>query len=261
VARGGAFRPWRTELAFGQRQAELPSLRLNTPGGNIVELHGKIDRVDLIEREAAFAVLDYKLRGDKLSMARVYHGLSLQLLTYLLVLQAQGDKLAGKPLTPAAAFYVTLLRKLERTRNPDEALAPSDPLFHLQHKQRGVFDRQYIAHLDRELAAGETSDVVQASIKKDGNWGDIGHSDAVEANEFRALMRFVRRQIMKLVDQVLRGNIAVAPYLLGKVSPCPGCDYRSVCRFEVAVNRYRPLENVKKTEVLARIIEEVDDGA
>src|SRR5581483_7395047 len=109
----GRFKPIRAELTFGfDDGAGLAALELSTAQRNVLRLRGKIDRVDLLEDQAAFAVIDYKLSGNQLSLDRVYHGISLQLLTYLLVLQTAGESLAGKKLTPAAAFYVKLLRQL-----------------------------------------------------------------------------------------------------------------------------------------------------
>src|SRR5262249_44599871 len=92
VAQRGGFRPRWVELKFGPGQA-LPPLILSTPGGREVHLRGKIDRVDLLEKQAAFAVIDYKLTERTLALDQVYHGLSLQLLTYLLVLEAGGENL------------------------------------------------------------------------------------------------------------------------------------------------------------------------
>ena len=108
----GKLIPWKAELQFGDGR-EIPPLVLNTPNGREVRLRGKIDRVDLLENQAAFAVIDYKYRGSSLALDWVYHGLSLQLLTYLLVLQANGNHLAKRKLVPAAAFYVQLLRQLQ----------------------------------------------------------------------------------------------------------------------------------------------------
>jgi ATP-dependent helicase/nuclease subunit B len=44
--RRGEFRPAWAELAFGGKDALLPPHTVNTPRGNVVELQGKIDRVD-----------------------------------------------------------------------------------------------------------------------------------------------------------------------------------------------------------------------
>src|SRR3982751_6387114 len=43
------------------------------------------------------------------------------LLTYLLVHRDNGQQRTGPPMSPAAAFYVRLLRQLEPVSHPDEA--------------------------------------------------------------------------------------------------------------------------------------------
>jgi ATP-dependent helicase/nuclease subunit B len=136
IAQRGQFHTAFGKLPFGSDDAAIPPLIVQTPNGHQVHLHGQIDRVDILENQAAFTILDYRLYGGDIRLSHVYHGLSLQLLTYLLVLQANSQTLAGRPMTPAAAFYVRLLRQLERYDHPSEAPDPSDPGFVID-KQRG----------------------------------------------------------------------------------------------------------------------------
>jgi len=42
----------------------------------------------------------------------------------------------------------------------------------------------------------------------------------------------------------------VRPYRIGLVTPCPHCEFRSVCRFDPAINSYLNLEPMKRSEVL-----------
>jgi ATP-dependent helicase/nuclease subunit B len=258
-ARRGKFRPWKAELAFGMSGAKdsLPPLELSTPGGNVVKLHGKIDRVDLIEEQAAVAVIDYKLSGNALDLTRVYHGISLQLLTYLLVLQNAGQQLAGRPLTPAAAFYVKLLRKLESVPHPADATPPTDEKFNLKVKPRGIFDRRFVGALDSELESG-ASDVVKLYIKKDGGIG--ANSDAAEPEPFAALLSLVRVRIGQLADQIVEGDVRVRPYRIGTNTPCPACPYRSVCRFEPVLDGYHALMTMSRDEVIERATKEAGDA-
>jgi ATP-dependent helicase/nuclease subunit B len=252
AAKRGKFKPWKTELGFGipTDGADLvPAFPLTTPNGKKVELYGKIDRVDLIEEQAAFAVIDYKLSGSRLMLESVYHGLSLQLLTYLLVLQKSAKHLGKPSLTPAAAFYVKLLRTLEMVDHPDEAKSPDEPAFHLKEKPRGVFDRNYLPALDGELLAGN-SDVVQVFLKKDGGVGK--KSDAVEPATFAGLLKLVEQKLGELADQIILGDIKVAPYRIGTATPCPRCDYRSICRFDPARQPYRKLEPIDRDQVIEK---------
>jgi ATP-dependent helicase/nuclease subunit B len=251
IARG-QFRPAKVDLRFGDG-ARWPAFSVATPKGNRVDLSGSIDRIDIVKTPEGdhVSVMDYRMRGEGLALDRVYHGLSLQLLTYLLVLEAGGEKLAGRPLTPAAAFYVRLLRQLEDIRHPSEAIGPEDPRFDLQVKPRGMFDARFVRALDSELTTG-ASDVVQVFVNKDGNFGKRNQSDAAAHNEFTALLRLVRLRIGETVDRLLSGDIRVMPVRIRQESPCVRCDFRSVCRFDVGVNRYRVLEAMNREEVLSR---------
>jgi ATP-dependent helicase/nuclease subunit B len=251
--RRGQFRPAKVDLRFGE-DAKWPAFSVPTQKGNRVDISGSIDRIDILKTPDGdhVSVTDYRLRADALALDRVYHGLSLQLLTYLLVLQAGGQELAGRPLTPAAAFYVRLLRQLEDIDHPGDALSPEDPAFDLQVKPRGMFDARFVRDLDSDLTTG-ASDVVQVYVNKDGGIGRKNSSDAAGQNEFTALLRLVRQRIGEAVDRLLSGDIRVMPFRIRQESPCARCDFRSVCRFDPAVNRYRILESLNREEVLSRV--------
>jgi ATP-dependent helicase/nuclease subunit B len=259
AAKHGRLKPWRAELIFDEG-AELQPLKIKTPNGNQLVLRGKIDRVDLIEDQAAFAVIDYKLTGNKLALDQVYHGLSLQLLTYLLVLQNNGEKLAGKKLTPVAAFYVKLLRQLEKVDHPDDATAPDDPLFDLRVKPRGIIDWKHRKLVDSQHTS-KASEVVQLYVKSDGTLGNRNNSDGCDSSEFSAMLDLVQRKLGELADRMLSGDITISPYRINQTSACMRCEYRCVCRFDVTVNRYHQLVPMKREDVLSRVMKERGDGA
>jgi ATP-dependent helicase/nuclease subunit B len=252
--RRGTLRPAMAELGFGVDGGALEALRLPTPRGNTVVLHGKIDRVDRGD-DGEVAVIDYKMSDKKLTLAHVRHGLSLQLLTYLLVLEANGEKLFERDIKPAGAFYARLLRWLESVKHPDEATDPQQPEFHLSTKPRGIFDARFLGAFDSQLDSGASS-VVQAYIKKDGTFGRPDSSDHADGAAFTALLRFVRRRIGELADELIVGNIAVRPYRMGNVSPCPNCEFRALCRFDAGVNHYLILPMMKRSAVLETLMQE-----
>ena len=184
-------------------------------------------------------------------------GSSLQLLTYLLVLEASGEKLFGEKVTPVAAFYAKLLCGLDAIDHPDEAPDENDPAFDLCAKPRGVFDGRFIRQLDELLDTG-SSEVVAAYITKDNKFGKLDSTDVAEQDEFAALLAYVKRRIAELADQMIDGIIEARPYRIGKETPCANCDYRAVCRFETPMNQYLSLSPMKRTEVLAKVVEESD---
>jgi ATP-dependent helicase/nuclease subunit B len=260
VASRGVFRPGFTELVFG-REGQLPPLQLKTPDGNEVLLRGKIDRVDIDLQQSRYTVIDYKLGGESLSLGYVAHGLMLQLLTYLLVIDTHGEKLAGKRLTPAAALYVRMLRSIDSTTDPAAEPAPETPEFHTKSKMkpRGLINALSADDLDADFAATGQSQAFAMRRKKDGTFYESG-CDAVEADQFQALVAFVHDKIITLADQIIGGQIAVEPYLIGSDSPCPNCAFKRVCRFDRLVNRYRVLPALSHKDALKLITDPEGDA-
>ena len=215
-------------------------------------MRGHIDRVDLLPDGSACAI-DYRLGQSTLNYANVFHGSSLQLLTYLLVLERHGHHLKpdGK-LTPAAAFCLAMLRKIQTPKDILKAPSPDEPAFHLQQKPRGIFDLRIAPHLDKELTDGYSA-VVSLYIKKDGSLGHTEKSDAVSAEELSKLMLHVERRIGEMADEIISGRIEIRPRRTGKITPCPRCAYRSLCRFEPSPGCYDDLPSMSRQEVLDRI--------
>ena len=256
--RRGKYRPRWAGLRFGPNQPL--SHDLTTPAGRTVHLHGRIDRVDLNDRGTAFIVADYKLTPASLTLDRVYHGLSLQLLTYLLVVRAGGPALVGHKLAPAAAFLLGVLRSPQSVDSPDDAVPPDDADFHLRHKPRGLIEARALPSLDGGHTDGG-SKVVAAFRKKDGTLGNKHNTDVAEQAEFDALLKLVDRKLGEAADRVVDGGVDVRPFMLGRETPCPRCAYRTVCRFEPDVNRYRILPKLPREDVLRKAVEASADVA
>jgi len=259
LIRRGRFRPAFSALTFGAG-SPVPALQLISEKGTQLSVQGRIDRVDLLEGGRDVCVMSYRLKAASLSLDAVYNGLSLQLLTSLLALQANGTQLTGKPLGAAGAFTLQVPRALQDVSHPDDpkALAPDHPGFHLATKPRGIFSSRQLHQFDSDLQTGR-SQVLQVLVKKDGELGASTYSDVADEAEFQSLLKYVERQIGALADRISAGDIAIAPYLLGDKSPCAHCDYQSVCRFQVPVNSYRKLKTAGRTGVLS-LLREADDG-
>jgi ATP-dependent helicase/nuclease subunit B len=255
VVASGRFRPRAAELKFGfQNDPEsLAALEIDTPKGRRVLLRGLVDRVDLAEAgdELLGIVLDYKRTLQKrLKLAEVYHGLSLQLLGYLLVLAERGETLAGRPIVPAGAFYVSLMQKYRSVDHPEAAPTEADST---GAKPRGLLDSDRLSLLDEGYGGEGKSQWFNIFRKKDGGLGNVDRSDAAEPADFKALLDYTRGKMGELADSVLDGRVSVAPYRLGDFSPCQWCAMRPVCRFEFQGGELRFLDPIQRSEVFRRI--------
>lgn len=241
-----------TEVGFGDgRQESLPALQLKLDDGKVVELRGKIDRIDLLQAgdERLALVFDYKRSfGKSLRLEEVYHGLALQLLAYLLVLREHGKSLAGSRMVPGGAFYLPLLAPYERVDHPSEAQADDfDALG--AFRPRGVLDFDWIDALDPAMGQGR-SRAFAAYRGKDGKPGHLNTTDVVPDGKLPLLLDYVRDRLRALATRWLAGDISVTPIVLGTYSPCTDCLYRSVCRVDHVTRLANRKERMSRSDVL-----------
>ncbi|NLZ93057.1 MAG: helicase-exonuclease AddAB subunit AddB [Firmicutes bacterium] len=238
-AKKSEFEPLAVEIAFnGDR---LPPWYL-CHNGKEINLYGQIDRIDIAKTEEKIylRVIDYKSGSASLKLSDIWYGLSLQLLAYLAVVQANMTNLIGKDGECAGALYFSLYQPYKRVNNPQPegqtaAMAKLDGLILAQEH---VF----------ALMGGK--DVVHASLRKDGSF--TKNSRVVEKKEMLQLLQFVSKKIGELAAKVLAGDIEIKPYKKpdGR-NACTFCPYVSVCCFDPAVgNHYRYLPSLSKEEVL-----------
>jgi ATP-dependent helicase/nuclease subunit B len=256
AAARGDFRPIRSNVHFRPKSEksdpdDLDPLLVSTPNGREVFISGKIDRIDLAP-DGSVAAVDYRLRKNILDASETYHGLSLQLLTCLLVLQQNGKHLSNGKITPVAAFYVQMLREIV-DGDPQNIVDPNDERFRLSVKPRGIFDFDHYRQFDKQLISGR-SDVLNVHVKKeDGELGNEHVSDAVRPGQMAALLVHAKKLIGDLAERILSGDISVRPYQINQKTPCPRCEFRDVCRFQPAPRAYADLESLDRREMLQKV--------
>ncbi|MCH8252929.1 MAG: PD-(D/E)XK nuclease family protein, partial [Planctomycetes bacterium] len=256
LARGGRSRPWRAELSFGMGADDgLDPLEITSPAGRRVLLRGFIDRVDLAELadETLGIVIDYKRTPDKrLDMSMVYHGLSLQLIGYLLVLAKHGRTPAGRSIIPAGALYVSTSQRYQRTDHPDHTKERESALPGA-YLPRGLIRSDKLAVLESADDLRGWSYHVAVFRNKNGGPGHVDKTDDAPPDVFEDVLAHTRMTLGRLADGIMDGMVNVEPYRLGTFSPCGWCPMSSVCRFETGLCDVRFLERLKRSEVFKRI--------
>jgi len=251
----GKTRTFAAELAFGfDRAGSLPPLEIALGKDRRALVRGFIDRVDLAELkdELLAVVVDYKRTPRKqLSLAEVYHGLSLQLLSYLLVVADHGRQLAGRTVRPIAAHFVSLASQYVRVHHPDDAQGRELALLGTV-RPRGLILADDLDALDTPTE-GAWAPCYRAYIKKDGGIGELDKSDAADAAGFERLLAHTRATLTRLCNELLSGEIGAHPYRLSERRPCTFCEMASACRLEWGLDSVRVLEPLKRSEVLQRL--------
>lgn len=244
------FKPLGVEIAFGG-EGDLPPLLLPLPDGQMLELVGRIDRLDgALTKEGIvyLRVIDFKSGPTDLNLAEVNHGLSLQLLLYLEAVLANAGKLAlpedwqGLEVSPAGVFYFRVHDPLLSGNAPMAPEAIQEELFKL-FKLRGkvLAEPHIVKMMDRELESGY-SKVLPVGISKKGELYRSGKA-LLTAGDFELLRRQVRAMAAETAASILAGSLEISPFKMGKKKACTYCPYKPVCQFDLLLeeNRYRIL--------------------
>jgi ATP-dependent helicase/nuclease subunit B len=232
-ARRGEFKPLGLEVDFGPGKP-LPPLTLPLPNGRVMDIVGRIDRVDaaMLDDRLLLRIIDYKSGPVSLDLPEVLYGLSLQMLTYLDVVVSNAAIWLGRPAEPAGVLYFHVHNPLILHKNrpqPDEAAKELRKRF----KMRGLVtaDADVVRLMDGELRnRNGYSELLPVALKADG--GFYSSSAVVTPQQWNALRGEVRKQIRRIGTAITDGKVDIEPYRLGKKTACRHCPYRPVCQFE-----------------------------
>ncbi len=265
--------------------AILPAVTIALPDNNLL-LRGKIDRVDICIRSdgiCGISITDYKSSSRSFDFTGLYHGLSLQLSSYMLALydnlsctchHTRNSYLHNtdgySSLSPAAMLYFPLkpisksqgflpvdynyqgdynLQQIDNHANDTNSI-PELPL-----KAEGLMNSQWVDYLDGTILPTAWSRYYKLYRKKDGSFSKTRSPGIIKPTDMANILAYTRYKISQLARMMLNGNIDVAPSRIKKNSPCSYCDYKPLCRFDFSRDRYRILPDYDKDEVLKKISE------
>ena len=240
------FFPWKLEEKFSYED----------PHGGFL-LKGRMDRIDLAKEDSQFwfRIIDFKSSTRSVDFAKMYYGLSLQLLLYAGVSEDESPALFGKKARFAGMFYFPVIdpiRQKKQFTSPEQALET----LRKDTKMKGIIigEHQVVDMLDRRIAEGKT-DLFNKMLNKDGEWAES--SPAISENAWKALKQLGYDHARSLSAAASEGDTAIRPYKLQDETPCAFCELQSVCAFEPQFHGawYRRLRPLKKQDVLLALEE------
>ncbi|MNX18681.1 ATP-dependent helicase/deoxyribonuclease subunit B [compost metagenome] len=248
-SRRGSFEPIGLELDFGPGRT-LPPLTFELPNGCVMEIVGRIDRVDMAEGEQGILlrVIDYKSSQTDLKLHEVYYGLSLQMLTYLDVIISSAEEWLGKSAVPAGALYFHVHNPLLQSANGlDPQQAGQEMLKRFKMKGLLMADKDVISHMDGLLEKGH-SDILPVALKTDGTF--YSSASVATSDQWDTLLRSVRNTIKGIGTRITEGDVTIEPYRIGQETACTHCSYRPVCQFDETMedNKYNMLTKPNKEQ-------------
>lgn len=249
-AKRGEFVPVGFEVRFG-RNEQLPPMQIQLRDGRTMEVIGRIDRIDMarIGDKRFLRVIDYKSSAKRLNLDEVYHGMSLQTVTYLDVAISNARKWLGVEATPAGVLYFHVHHPVITDTNP----LPEDAVEkekRKSYKMEGLVlaDQDVVRLMDKGVESGY-SDLIPVGLKKDG--GFYSNSSVATEKQFKDLQEHVRRTMATIGTKVIEGNVDISPIRIGKKTACDFCKMKPVCMFEPLFegNRHNLVRGMSKEDV------------
>jgi len=208
-----------------------------------VELVGRIDRVDSgsAGRKNWSAVFDYKSGAASVDFTAWYAGTELQLAGYMLVLVGFDGPAR---VNPAAAMFLPLIP----ARRVVAETADVGSLF----RASGLVNCEAIDLLiDRTQSSGREFNF---SLGKDNQpIRPHEHGSVVQPGEFRSILHHTANLVRTGAAEIFSGRVVPEPYRKNRQSACSYCEFRSVCRFDPFVARYRTVAAMTKQDVLSAL--------
>lgn len=232
--------------------------------GGLLRLNGRIDRIDLFEKDGKLFVkiIDFKSREMKLDVTDIYHGIRQQLCVYMS--EAVKHEQATHPeyeVIPAGMFYYGVINPIIDMGNDvsDAALSKVEDKILSKLRLSGIMDlsSDSIEALDSELE-GTTSQVLQGRFNKES--GEANPSDsAITADQMKGMLEYVEKMVVNIGEGVLRGNKAVSPM---EGSGCEYCNYRGICRFDEKIPGFkvRDGKEISKEDAMIKVTGGGADG-
>jgi len=201
------FEPFEYELEVSYENGVRP-VKIPYDGG-YVTMVGKIDRVDVYERdgEKFVRVIDYKSGSKSFSIEDLYYGLDIQMLVYLYALSENGADIFGSKPVSAGCMYVNANPITVNIRR-DEEMSDAERELEKKRKRSGIFlnDPDVLRAMDPELS-GKYIPVKENDLKS-----------LATAEEFGKLFSRIRSLLQTVAEETSCGKIYKNPvHLLWKI--------------------------------------------
>lgn len=254
----GQFVPRRFEMSFSSLQ-DLDAVNVALSEKERLRLVGRIDRVDTCEENNVcyVKVIDYKSGNSKFDIVALYHGLQLQLVTYLnAAMEYEKKQDPGREVVPAGILYYHIddpILELKEEKTPEEINAELRKALRLS----GLVNEE--EHIVEKIDAttGATKEVLPLSRKKDGSFA--ANSLLMSRENIDLVSGYVKEKLKELGKEILEGEIGMHPYSRKDKEACTYCPYGKVCGFDRKLPgcEMRVLPEEGREDILLKMREEM----
>ncbi len=216
------FEPYAFELPVGG-DSEVSAYWLVTPGGKEITVEGKIDRVDVLDRDGKryVRVVDYKSGVKKFDLSDVFYGINIQMLVYLFSIW-KGGKGGLSKAVPAGVLYMPARDSVVTLPRGDIADGGTSALAEKFRMNGLLLDDKAVLNA---MEPGLGGIFIPVKAKKDGYTGSLA-----TFAQLGQIKEHIDSLLIKMADELSGGKICAMPYKKGQALSCERCSFRSVCR-------------------------------
>ena len=255
----GQFTPKKFEMSFSSLQ-DLESVNVALTEEEKLYLVGRIDRLDTCEENniCYVKVIDYKSGKNNFDIVALYHGLQLQLVTYLnAAMEYEKKQSPEKEIVPAGILYYHIddpVLEMKEEKTPEEINAELRKVL----RPTGIVndDEDIIEKID--ASEGTVKEVLPLSRKKDGSFAE--NSLLMSRENMELISGYVVDKLKELGSNILDGEIGMYPYSRKDKEACTYCSYSKVCGFDKKLPgcEKRVLEEEGREDILEKIRESME---
>ena len=254
----GQFTPKKFEMSFSSLQ-DLEAVNVALTQEEKLRLVGRIDRLDTCEEDnkCYVKVIDYKSGKNSFDIVALYHGLQLQLVTYLnAAMEYEKKSDPGKEIVPAGILYYHIddpVLEIREEKTPEEINAELRKVL----RPTGIVndDAEIIEKID--ASPGTAKEVLPLSRKKDGSFAES--SLLMSRENIELISDFAAKKLKELGGSILSGEIGMHPYSRKDREACTYCPYGRVCGFDKKLPgcRKRTLPEEGREEIFEKMRDEM----
>lgn len=229
------------ELQIG-KNSKVPALKLKLNSGDFVEIEGKIDRVDTLQKngQTFVRVVDYKTGTKEFNLSDILYGLNLQMLVYLLALEKNPKN--KNSVIPCGVLYMPAQRPVVTAEHNVDATNLNNQKTKKLKMNGLLIDTPEVIYSMEKDAKGI---FIPAKIKN----SQVQKSESlVSAEMMGKILKKIEKLIIEMAENLKAGHIPAKP-AKGLYNACEFCDYKEACSFEENSDEVINVENFKTEEV------------
>ncbi|MGX4645078.1 PD-(D/E)XK nuclease family protein [Holzapfeliella sp. JNUCC 80] len=262
------FEPFASEVEFNLKPDtdNFKPIKIKQEGLDI-QVNGKIDRIDQTDdaMHPYVQVIDYKSSVHDFNLAQFYHGISLQLVTYLEVVLANQDRFGGGEVKPFGAFYQHISKGLLNEKDnlkSNYQLGDSHQKYLANKKYKGLMVQYGYSDIATDIEPnlmGTSAMYSNMRVKKDQSMS-FSKEKSIKESDLESLLSYNKQLIAKAGQQILNGQFPLSPVKHNNQKTALSySDYRDIFFFDAMLpdNRYRLIDSLDTKTLLENIKEGV----